>query len=255
MESSQLIDDSNLDRIESMFTRLTKLMADSFNASVKELVVAIEHKLDVKIEAQGTEIFSLNQRITLLESKLESLTSVNATLTEKLNMLSCEQAVLHSSIDNLDQYSRVDSVLIHGVPTPQSGQSENLYITVPALLNTLLPAVKQTSESISVIHRLPTTAGHAAAASTNTPPPVIMKLISRQTKSALMTNRKLLKGKQVVITDHLTPARSALLKKATTMASSGSIQSAWSQDGRILVRSLQNRTVQFSTENDLRQFN
>jgi hypothetical protein len=69
-----------------------------------------------------------------------------------------------------------------------------------------------------------------------------------------MSNRRQLKGKTLVITDHLTPARAALLKKASALVAGQKIMSAWSQDGKILVKNSQNRTITITSEEDLRQF-
>ena len=127
--------------------------------------------------------------------------------------------------------------------------------------SSLLQAAHLNPDLISVVHRLPSVHGPPSAMS-NKPPPVVMKLVRRQTKlvrrqtkHALIVNRKFLKGKQVVITEHLTTTRSDLLRKATALVTTNKLQSAWSQEGRILVRSTHNRTVQLSLENDLHQFN
>jgi hypothetical protein len=249
-------DDPAADRMEAMFMRLTKSITESFSSCIAQLVTAIEDKLNVKIDAHGAEIFGLSSKIDLLEKRVGELEKNNTALTTQLQSATLEKQQLQQSIDNLEQYTRADSILIHGLPLPQFGSDENLYTEIPAVLNNLIPTVHLTPEMISVTHRLPTqpNAATASSSSTTRPPPVVVRFTRRLTRSTLMANRKLLKGKHIVITDHLTPARSALLKKATALTNSHKLGAAWTHDGKILIKTLQNRTVLVQSEDDLNPF-
>jgi hypothetical protein len=111
---------------------------------------------------------------------------------------------------------------------------------------------------ISAVHRLPSSTAASASGGSGSPPrppPIVIRFVRKQTRSVIMTNRKLLRGKTISITDHLSPSRSNLLKKATALVASQKLQSAWSHDGKILVKNLQNRTVQIFNDPDLAQFN
>ena len=254
-DASMLSDDVvSIDRIEAMFMRLTKVMADSFNASINQLVQTMESNLNLKIESQARELFLLAQKVDSLEKKLDTVQASNSALSTELKTVIDENNSLRSTVENQEQYTRIDNVLVHGVPLPPSGQTENLFEVIPNILNKLLPAVSLTPETISAVHRLPS-ASHNAASSTPKPPPVVVKFVRRQTKNFVMVNRKFLKGKQTVISEHQSPSRSALLKKASQLAAANKVQSAWSQDGKILLRSLKDRTVQIFSEADLAQFN
>jgi len=153
---------------------------------------------------------------------------------------------------------RSDSVLLHGLPLPQPGQSEDLYTIIPDTLNRLIPMVHFSGEQISVAHRLPSAnqlQSGSAVSSAQKPPPVVIRFTRKATRVALMANRRQLKGKSIVLTDHLTPVRSALLKKASALVIAHKISSAWSQDGKVLVKNNQNRTVPIVCDADLGQFN
>jgi len=116
LSSLTLPSDSQLDKTEAMFVRLTKLVTDSFATCIQKLTSSIDEKFQVKLDAQAAENFTLSNRVTQLERKVEALASVNADYLSKINSLSLEKKQLAQSIDNLDQYSRSDSLLIHGPP-------------------------------------------------------------------------------------------------------------------------------------------
>lgn len=250
---SQLMstDDLHLEKTEAMFTRLVKIISESFTNCVTKLTSAIESKFETKFEAAAAEIFSLSTKVDRLEKKIEELASSNKSLLEENSVLTQNMKLLTLSFENLDQYSRSDSLLIHGIPTPIQGTVENLLVDIPALLNRLFPSIPLTSEGISVAHRLPSQPNILSSSSPPRPPPVVVRFVRRQTRSLFMHSRKSLKGQPYVLSDHLTTTRASLLKKASTLVSSRKIASAWSQDGKILIKTLQNRTATIQSEVDL----
>jgi len=58
-----------------------------------------------------------------------------------------------------------------------------------------------------------------------------------------MSKRKLLKGKRVLITEHLTQKKSQALKKANELVSANKLLSAWTHDGKVLAKTLNSRTI------------
>jgi len=254
---SQLLsvsDDNSIDKMETMFTRLTKLITESFAACIVKLTTIIEEKCDTKINAQAAEIFNLANKSDRLERKIHDLTAINNSLNDKILSITREMNQLITAQDNLKQYTRADSVLLHGFPLPQSGTTENLLTDIPTTLNRLIPNIHLTPENISVCHRLPSASTPSSGPATR-PPPVVVRFTRRHTRTLLMQNRKALKGKPIVITDHLTPTRAALLKKASALVAAHKLSSCWSQDGKILVKSMQNRTVVIISDEDLAAFN
>jgi hypothetical protein len=243
-----------MDRMEAMFHRLTRLITESFNTTITKLVSAIDEKTNVKIDVQASEIYALSNKVSSLEKRIDDVTNINTDLLMKLTSLTQENQRLAQAMDNLEQHSRADSLLIHGLPLPSSGATEDLYSLVPSTLNNLIPTVHLTSEMISVVHRLPAQSATNQSSAVSRPPPVVVRFARRQVRATLMSNRKLLKGKNLVLSDHLTPARASLLKRASALVTANKILAAWSQDGKILVKNQQNRTVQLYNETDLAQF-
>jgi hypothetical protein len=253
-------DDVQLDKTEQMFIRLTKLVTDSFTTCMTKLIASIEDKLNLKMDVQSTELFTVNQRLDQLGRKVEDLTTANLSLKAQLQECTQHNLTLQTVVESLEQYTRSDSVLLHGLPLPQ-GQPEDLYNSIPQVLNNLIPSAHLTADQISIAHRLPSSSppnsGSSASASAfpSRPPPVVIRFVRKATRVALMSNRRQLKGKGIVLSDHLTPARAALLKKASALVTDRKLASAWSQDGKILVKNNNNRTVPITCDDDLQQFN
>lgn len=254
LDSTQLSSgDETLDKSQAMFMRLAKFITDSFTTCMTKLTTIME-KFEIKVQAQAAETFAIANKVDQLERKVEDLTRSNSTLSEKLHVLTQTNKQLSLAVDNLEQYSRAESLLVHGLPLPAQGNNENLFNEIPLVLNRLIPNIRITPECISITHRLPSAASSSTASPSTRPPPVLVRFTRRITRTTLMQNRKSLKGQSIVLTDHLTPARATLLKKASTMVNDHKLGSAWSQDGKILVKNLQNRTIMIQSESDLSPF-
>jgi hypothetical protein len=253
-DTSLGLPDDAPDRMELLLMRLTKSITDSFNVCISNLVQAFEEKFNVKADAQGNDIFGLSTKISQLEKRVDDLTSANHALSSNVQ-LQQEKQQLAQAVDGLEQHSRADSLLIHGMPLPQLGTTEDLYSDIPRMINSLIPSVQLTPEMISVTHRLPSSMQPSTSLQRPTrPPPIVIRFTRRLTRTTLMANRKQLKGKPIVISEHLSPFRSALLKKANSLVSAHKLTAAWSQDGKILVKSLSNRTIQILSDDDFSQF-
>jgi hypothetical protein len=251
-------DTVSFDRLEVMFTRLTKMVSDSFSTCIAHLVTTTESKMDTKLDAHSSELFALNTRVDHLERRVQDLVTANAATKSALVDSQARELQLRTELEGLEQYTRSDSVLVHGVPLPPSGQAEDLLSTVPTVINSLLPGVNLSPDLISAIHRLPSAAAGSSAGasqqSSRKPPPVLIRFTRKLTRVNIMANRRFLKGKSISISDHLTPVRASILRKATALVTSSKLTGAWSQDGRILVKTLSNRVLQINQEAELAQY-
>ena len=80
------------------------------------------------------------------------------------------------------------------------------------------------------------------------PRPVIVKLTSYETRKAIYTNKRKLKGTRFVVTENLTKRRAELLRKARTI---DGITSTWTIDGRIVCLLSNGRKETVQTDSDL----
>jgi len=65
----------------------------------------------------------------------------------------------------------------------------------------------------------------------------------------VLSKRKSLKGKGIVITEQLTARKTQLLRKANELAAALKIHSPWTHDGKIIVKAMDNSTLVLTAEN------
>lgn len=248
-------DDTSIDRFETMLVRVTSSISDSFNSCVERLVCSLEQKLNVKLDAQASEIFNVHKEMESIKQSCKDLRAENQALRESVKTLSARLDRVGSSTDEMEQHMRGDNLLIHGVQLPADGSPEtNVQQIVLDTLNSHIPELHLTAEHVSVSHRIP----QRNQPSTNTaarPPPIIIRFSHRHARNRLLGLRKQLKGKAISVTEQLTAKRAQLLKKASDLVVSKNIQSAWSHDGKVLVKSFSDRIINVHSDADLIQFN
>jgi hypothetical protein len=253
------------DNILLLIEKLTANFTTSFNVCVDKIVDSIGRKFEQRLECNGTEIFNLNKKIEALERQNKSLETTNVQLNERICSLNTKIETLATTVDELDQYSRGSNLMVHGIPLMPTtgGREDNLTQHVVQLLNTNLGTTISDID-ISVAHRIGrppgnnTSSSGAGSQSSSTqmsrPPPVIIQFSNKRVRNTILGQRKRLKGKPMTITEQLTARRASLLKKCTELVTSKRLESAWSHEGRILVRSLNQRTTVITKEQDLIQF-
>ena len=108
-----------------MLLRVTKSITESFNRCIEKVIVALDEKLTTKIDAQNSELFNTNKRIDSLEKQLSDMQAVNADLRDSLKVVLSRQDASVASVDDLEQYSRSDNLIICDIPLPTDGSRES----------------------------------------------------------------------------------------------------------------------------------
>jgi hypothetical protein len=123
--------------------------------------------------------------------------------------------------DDLEQYTRKNSLRIFGVPEQKN---ENTDEVVSNICKNKL-GIDVPAHLIDCSHRLPGREPYHR--------PIIVKFISRNTKKNVFTKKRLLKGSNIVITEDLTKLRYQLMKNASKKFGPKNV---WSSDGKIFVK-------------------
>ena len=193
-----------------------------------------------------------------------------ADVVTKLDHSEAELTQLRRRINDLEAYSRVDNIIVCGLPeeaaevvigaqysadnVPTSGgetsaTSEKLFL---AFCRNKLN-VDVSPNDISVAHRLT-----RQRTNINGPHPMIVRFSNRKAKLQVLAARKLLRNqpscKNIFINEHLTAGVSQLFQKARSMVKAHRIKSAWTAGGKLLVRTLPSngdRTLTILCETDL----
>lgn len=187
-----------------------------------------------------------NQRETeKLKTKLTKAEKPNDTLRNELNHTRMklkdqieETNNLDEKYDDLEQYSRKNSLEILGVPEGAYTSTDEVVIRIGDAIN-----VNIKPEDIEISHKL----------KRKTTKPVIVKFVSHKVKSLLYKARTKLKNvktsdvfpsyafasredQRIFINENLTNYRRELFWKANKMKKDNMITSTWTMDGKIFVK-------------------
>lgn len=195
-----------LKRIETDVKKLFELQAESKDAQIKatQSLQYLSNKLD-EIEVENNK---KDERITQLEERVKKL--------EKEKKDVCD------NIDEMEQYSRRNCLLLHGVRENSNEDTDDIVVkTISENLD-----IDIQKEDLDRTHRIGK--GNRADGKAR---PIIIKFARYNVRRNVYSNKKKLKGKSLLITESLTKARVTLLKQAQTRYG---VENVWTSDGRIL---------------------
>ena len=165
-------------------------------------------------------------------------------LEQRVTDLETANTALRDDSDAQEQYSRRNCLLVHGIPEGQTDTTD----AVLSLCNSQL-GLELNRGHIDRSHRLGYRSESTTPADSQPKPrPVIVKLTSYETRKAIYTNKRKLKGTRFVVTENLTKRRAELLRKARTI---DGITATWTIDGRIVCLLSNGRKETVQTDSDL----
>jgi hypothetical protein len=130
---------------------------------------------------------------------------------------------LEVKLDDLEQYSRRNCLLVHGIPERIKEKTTPICVKI---LNEKLK-LSLDAEDFDRTHRI----GKPKTEEDAKPRPIIMKFVSYAQRAEVYGTKKDLKGSGVTITESLTSRRMEILHAANN---SDATQTVWSLDGRIM---------------------
>lgn len=131
-----------------------------------------------------------------------------------------------NQIDNLDNYSRRNCLVFHGVPEVAN---ENVEQAVVNIISTL--KIPNWTPEISIIDRCHRLGKHNTVS--NNTRPIIVKFTTYNARKNIWNHKKILKGTKILLTESLSQKRLALFKEARTVFG---VANVWSMDCRIFIK-------------------
>ena len=196
-----------LKNIENRVKELFVLNEETKNAQIKvtESLEFFSNKFD-ELERENKK---KNEKIKELEETIDILTEKNKSLT--------------SDVDELEQYSRRNCLLLHGVQENENKNTDDIVLkTMSEELN-----IEIKENDLVRTHRI----GNRNRKD-GQPRAIIVKFTCCAIRNKIYSNQKKLKGKIFLITESLTSRRYNLLKEAQDKYG---VKNLWTSDGRILL--------------------
>ena len=210
-------------------------------------------------EEQRVELDALTLSVKEVQDKNRTLEAELHTAVRKSDEQQEEISELYFLQDNLEQYTRKQSLELCGIPDSAYTSTEEAVLQLAEKLD-----VPMVSEDINISHKIK---GKGPGQSK-----ILVKFQSHKAKSKMYKARTKLKNirfsdvfpsassatrvaagdGRIFINENLTTYRKELLKKANDKRKDGLVFSAWSLDGKIFVKtSPEGRPVQIFEKEDL----
>lgn len=242
-------DDKHALTLDEAVIKIITSFTATFSSCLEKFTTAIDGKLTMRLETQSVEIFNLCDRIDKLEKRNDKLASENSSLRDAVKGLSSQVAKLESHLDDLDQATRSDTLLIHGVHNPGTNEAE-VTAKVVSVINTNISVAKLEPKDIVSTQRL----GKPPAGSTDKPNSILIRFVSKTSRDHVLGNRRQLKGTKIAITEQLTTLKASLLKKANELVQDKKLEAAWSHEGKIIVKDKTNKILRITSAGELDPF-
>ena len=167
---------------------------------------------------------ALSKKIDELETEIKKKDEKIQLLEDRVGILEEEKESQGKEIDDLEQYSRRNCLLLHGVVETNGECTDG--IIIKTCVEELGIDVKQVDLDRS--HR-----PGKVKRNDNKPRPIILKFARYAVRNKVFSNKKKLKGKKLLIIESLTVYRMKLLDEARQKYG---VRNVWTYDGRIMYK-------------------
>jgi len=186
--------------------------------------------------------------------------AIKSELSSELTPLQNQIDYLKIKLDDQEQYSRRTNLKISGIK--EQGRDENTDDLVLDVINNLILKHQGVALNYSQIGRTHRVGPPPTTSTKNRPRDIIIRFISYRDRDLVFRNKKNLKSvnerqspdRRLYVNEALTQRRASLYKKTRDLFRNKKIKNCWTHDGKILVKSLAEKTVQITDEKDLEQF-
>lgn len=188
----------NVIQSASFETKLKGYIKELFDTAIQEIYKNIDLKIEDAVKERNGEIEASQQEIIRLNNELKASSK---------------------SLDELEQYSRRNCLLIAGIDKRDNESTDAIVLGLTEKLKLDSPI---TRKDIDTSHRLPNDK-------------IIVKFVSRNNRDMFYAKRKDL-GQGIYVSESLTKARQELLFNCRKFRRDGKIKQCWSTNGVVKVK-------------------
>ena len=239
IESEEEEEETSLEELKSPVVGVQQTLLDMQTENRRMAAELTE--LKSSFNKHSTEISSLKKALNKALDDNDKLKQSVDSLKKKVNEQERNINELFGQQDGLEQYMRKHALEIHSIPEDLYTATDDVVIKLGERLN-----VPITNEDIDISYKL--------FSGKNQPKGIIVKFLSHKKKTQLYRKRIELKNVKisdlfldcstadvvqstgVFINENLTQYRKGIMKKANKMRKDGMIQSVWSLDGKLYVK-------------------
>lgn len=186
-----------------------------------------------KLEAIDKKVTDTNTKLTNLQTTVDELVKDSGNLKNEIIDLKTKNYLLQKSVNQLEQYSRKNNVIINGIPVTENEKVRSIVMNLAEKMEITL-------------HELHIAAAHRLPASRNRVPAIVVRFNDSDIKSTLIRESKKQKlnaralgfreNTNIYISDHLSKNSADILKKAKLLREEGKILATWTYNGNVFIR-------------------
>ena len=189
------------------------------------------------MKSLNTKYEKMEETLMVLQEENKALKEEHASLKAQVLSSANDLKSVQKSLNDLEQYTRRDSVEIRGIPLPEESQEEDTNEIVLQLSQKM--GIPLERKDISVSHRI--------RSRSSVDPAIIVKFVRREVRERLYRARKRLKSittadfgfsveKKIFINESLTPKNKELFKDCLRFKKDNSFKFLWTNAGKIFLR-------------------
>ena len=212
--------------------KLEKILNEKLNPLSEQLKEAL-----AMVNSLNTKYDKMEETLVVLQEENKALKEEHASLKAQVLSSANDLKSVQKSLNDLEQYTRRDSVEIRGIPLPEESQEEDTNEIVLQLSQKM--GIPLERKDISVSHRI--------RSRSSVDPAIIVKFVRREVRERLYRARKRLKSittadfgfsveKKIFINESLTPKNKELFKDCLRFKKDKSYKFLWTNAGKIFLR-------------------
>lgn len=160
----------------------------------------------------------LKDEIKDIKVRLEVIEQENHEIKEEVSEARYENEILRNRIQQLEEYSRIENIVIHGIEEEENETEDDLVAQIQEIGKSL--GVNIEKYDISTCHRLPTNKKESV-------PPTIVRMNNRHKKEKMIKRSKECRLENIYIDRHLTRMTAELYKEVRQKKKEGKFEFAW----------------------------
>lgn len=212
--------------------KLEKILDEKLSPLSEQLKEAL-----AMVKSLNTKYEKMEETLVVLQEENKALKEEHASLKAQVLSSANDLKSVQKSLNDLEQYTRRDSVEIRGIPLPEESQEEDTNEIVLQLSQKM--GIPLERKDISVSHRI--------RSRSLVDPAIIVKFVRREVRERLYRARKRLKSittadfgfsveKKIFINESLTPKNKELFKDCLRFKKDNSFKFLWTNAGKIFLR-------------------
>ena len=219
--------------------------------SFQEVIKSIDKDAPLSVELL-VKLFSVQSNFLLSEfnKKLAQQEKIISTQAESIQSLQSENEILRRDLNDVQQYTRRNSIRINGIPAPEDRSRESvqqLETKVKALFKDKMK-VNLAGTDFCRIHR-------TGKPKQGAPRQVLVKFTNYYAKRCVIKARKLCKDfngpHPIYVNEDLTRQRAKLAARAGAAKRSKQLKDTWTWDGKIFLKLFTDHVKVVSTQEEL----